>query len=221
MWELPTPEPGQTLTQCWFSGCHSDVGGGRTDLRQADISLTWMISQLSDYLHFDRDQLQMQYYHPHKATSDVRPWSCGQINNALTPTYWLAGTEKRHPLDYNAYDHDTGKEKVPRTPLKTTNESIHASVRLRIGLGGKGPDDKGIYRPEPLAAWSVNGVEDKPRAGPVSLQEIQAAQKHIYWQVGADSSKRLPEAVLSEREWSLLKSFSPSIESKFLSTVTS
>jgi hypothetical protein len=180
-----------------------------------------MISQLSDHLHFDADQLRLQYYHPHKDRTNARPWACGQINNALTPTYWLAGSEKRHPMDYNAYDHATGKEMVPTTPLKSTNEVIHSSVRLRLGLHGKGLDDKGGYQPESLAGWSLSGVEKQPRSAPVSLKDVQEAQKKIHWQLGRDDSKLLPESIMSEKEWDLLKSVSPDVESNFLSIAAS
>ena len=46
------PAPGQSLTQVWFSGCHSDVGGGTPlggpvdgGTRLCDITLGWMIAQ--------------------------------------------------------------------------------------------------------------------------------------------------------------------------------
>lgn len=35
------------ISQVWFSGAHSDIGGGVKDHRLSDISLAWMISQCS------------------------------------------------------------------------------------------------------------------------------------------------------------------------------
>ncbi|KAH8670103.1 hypothetical protein BGZ60DRAFT_527588 [Tricladium varicosporioides] len=43
----------QVLRQCWFSGTHSDVGGGNVDFGLANISLAWMITQLKDAVKFD------------------------------------------------------------------------------------------------------------------------------------------------------------------------
>jgi hypothetical protein len=46
---------GVKLRQCWFSGTHSDVGGGNEEQQLANISLMWMISQLQNTLGFDAD----------------------------------------------------------------------------------------------------------------------------------------------------------------------
>jgi uncharacterized protein (DUF2235 family) len=73
MWEQP--QPGQTLTQVWFAGAHSDCGGSYDDSRAADISLAWMVNQLSAYLAFDTSILKSQYFKP--KSTDVRPWACG------------------------------------------------------------------------------------------------------------------------------------------------
>jgi hypothetical protein len=45
------------LKQVWFSGAHSDVGGGMQDARLSNIALGWMISELEYYklLAFDRN----------------------------------------------------------------------------------------------------------------------------------------------------------------------
>ncbi|EEB94274.1 hypothetical protein MPER_06934, partial [Moniliophthora perniciosa FA553] len=34
---------GQILKECWFSGSHSDIGGGYRDHDLADLTLTWMV----------------------------------------------------------------------------------------------------------------------------------------------------------------------------------
>ncbi|KAH8880611.1 hypothetical protein GQ53DRAFT_586790, partial [Thozetella sp. PMI_491] len=51
---LPIPwrtgNTGQNLKQCWFLGCHGDVGGGVEDPILAHISLVWMLSQLRPFL---------------------------------------------------------------------------------------------------------------------------------------------------------------------------
>lgn len=52
-------QPGKRLddivTEVWFSGAHSDVGGGYTDdARISYVSLQWMIAQTEDYKLFDQ-----------------------------------------------------------------------------------------------------------------------------------------------------------------------
>jgi uncharacterized protein (DUF2235 family) len=58
LWDGP-PAPGQTLEQVWFTGAHSDVGGGEPDdlpgtTALSDISLGWMMSKANAQgLQFD------------------------------------------------------------------------------------------------------------------------------------------------------------------------
>jgi len=58
LWDGP-PAPGQTLEQVWFTGAHSDVGGGEPDdlpgtTALSDITLGWMMSKASAQgLQFD------------------------------------------------------------------------------------------------------------------------------------------------------------------------
>jgi hypothetical protein len=58
LWQGPTAD-GQTLEQVWFTGAHSDVGGGEPDdlpgtTALSDITLGWMMSKASALgLQFD------------------------------------------------------------------------------------------------------------------------------------------------------------------------
>jgi uncharacterized protein (DUF2235 family) len=45
LWEQQKDATGQTLEQLWFSGVHSDVGGGYSDPSLAEIPLLWMIDR--------------------------------------------------------------------------------------------------------------------------------------------------------------------------------
>ncbi|KAH0832728.1 hypothetical protein FOPE_01328 [Fonsecaea pedrosoi] len=48
--QLYRPKKGsglQVMKQVWFSGVHSDIGGGMDDPRGADITLAWMLAQCS------------------------------------------------------------------------------------------------------------------------------------------------------------------------------
>ena len=53
IWENPD-NTAKSLKQCWFSGCHSHIGGGyNNNTSLANITLAWMIDQLSSYLSFE------------------------------------------------------------------------------------------------------------------------------------------------------------------------
>ncbi|KAF8595864.1 hypothetical protein BDV93DRAFT_500858 [Ceratobasidium sp. AG-I] len=81
---LPTlwtiPEPGlsdrQTLTQMWFAGAHSDVGGSYERSELADISLFWMAGMIQGFIHLDLDFLRAN------AQKDPEPWGTSQPHNS-------------------------------------------------------------------------------------------------------------------------------------------
>ena len=129
---------------------------------------------------------------------------------------WLGGIETRTPMEYNKYNWQTGKEFQPLKPLEHTFETIHPSVRLRMGTPGKGVEDKGDYNPEGLDGWKIVGTAEATSSGAVDLPQVQAGQRNIHWEKGG---KKLPEEIISPIEYDLLKSFAPSIEGKFLNIV--
>jgi hypothetical protein len=215
IWEKPSP--GQTLTQVWFQGAHADVGGGYNDLRPGDISLAWMVSQLSPYLKFDYDVLKLQLHDPTvPQAKDPRPWSCGQIHDEFKGEMKLGGWIYRTPMEYHPYDHDTGKEIQDRV-LVNTCEKLHSSVRIRMGIPGKGLEDKGDYNPPSLDGWSVSGTSPPaPGELKLSLDQILEGQKKIVWRKG---DLTMPEEPLSQLEFDLLNKYLPKLEPDFLSIV--
>ncbi|KAJ8595919.1 hypothetical protein M405DRAFT_929205 [Rhizopogon salebrosus TDB-379] len=46
-------QKGQILKQCWFSGTHSDIGGGWKEHDLSDITLAWMAANIGDILSID------------------------------------------------------------------------------------------------------------------------------------------------------------------------
>jgi uncharacterized protein (DUF2235 family) len=54
------PRVKQTLAQVWFSGVHSNVGGGYPEHELSDAALFWMCSKLEPLLDLDREQLCAQ-----------------------------------------------------------------------------------------------------------------------------------------------------------------
>ncbi|KAK0232807.1 hypothetical protein IW262DRAFT_1259147 [Armillaria fumosa] len=102
---------GQILKQCWFGGCHSDIGGGYRDHDLADISLIWMAANVQDMLSLDMEYLR-------SVPSPVAPWGSQKPHKQVF-TFSLTGlaslffaTERKLPLSMD----------------NITNETIHSSV---------------------------------------------------------------------------------------------
>ncbi|KAL8277208.1 hypothetical protein RQP46_010381 [Phenoliferia psychrophenolica] len=51
-------QKGQTLKQVWFSGSHSDIGGGWNAHDSADVALAWMVSETAHLLAFDIEYVE-------------------------------------------------------------------------------------------------------------------------------------------------------------------
>ncbi|KAK0127424.1 hypothetical protein ONS96_006965 [Cadophora gregata f. sp. sojae] len=66
-WRLAEDSKDQKLSQVWFAGNHSDVGGGNKDMTLANITLAWMIGQLTNEIHFSHETLW--------SISTTREWS--------------------------------------------------------------------------------------------------------------------------------------------------
>ncbi|KEQ77559.1 hypothetical protein M436DRAFT_36391 [Aureobasidium namibiae CBS 147.97] len=181
------------LKQTWFPGAHSNVGGSYDDTATADISLAWMMDQLSgesrasddapldkkDWIEFYDDYLDTQqalntvWYQNHPP---VRGWSLGAIYNSFTFPQSLAGRVVRTPGRYRVTNPLTGMQKHGGVLMKNTHESIHASVRARMDLGGSASESKPsmwskfmrwlrklvgrngtvLYRPEALRWWRLH-----------------------------------------------------------------
>ena len=72
------------LRQCWFLGSHSDIGGGYEDTGLANLTLVWMVAQLSDFVCFDYHAMHHLASHKRigsieKMTTVVREFSI-QVN---------------------------------------------------------------------------------------------------------------------------------------------
>lgn len=170
------------------------VGGSYDDTGIADITLAWMISQLSPLMSFDtsfidwQHQLNLQYYrNNHEAP---RPWGMGKIYNSMKGITVIAGKKVRTPGQYLCLDPQTGRE--TSRGLCDTQEHIHASVRIRKDLGGLGTDDKGLYNPASLVGWHLVG---------------NVRQHNVRWEKGGTEGapeRVLPEDKLGEIELQLL-----------------
>ena len=133
----------QDMQQVWFSGRHSDVGGGLDDPRLSDIALSWMIAQCAKQgkLAFTDLDTPDDYLIDSKKTPEVQgeekvPWATsGGSANEPEWYYKLMRTfysRDRKPLMYMDEDRQDVEAKAGET-----NEWVHRSVRDR-NLDGKG-----------------------------------------------------------------------------------
>jgi uncharacterized protein (DUF2235 family) len=96
----------QVLEQVWFSGVHSNIGGGYCDEGLSDIALNWMIEKAGDVgLNFEKPYM----------SENIKENIHGKLYNSNTGIFSLAG-------------------KFVRPVMKVNNgfEKIHPSVFERI-----------------------------------------------------------------------------------------
>ncbi len=80
---LYKPKPNQTVEQVWFSGVHSDVGGGYRERELSDVALKWMLDKAAGTgLAADADALAA---HPPNPRFD------GVLHDSTTLLYRIPG----------------------------------------------------------------------------------------------------------------------------------
>ena len=156
IWEKPNdPKCKTNLKQVWFPGAHSNVGGSYADSGVADITLAWMMDQLSgnstagpddrrplDWIKFDESYIdywteeEVDWNESHK-DEQYRGWAMGRVYDSNSFPQSLIGTKIRTPGRNHPTDWQTGKPLKHRM-LRDTNEYVHSSVRVRIDFGGNG-----------------------------------------------------------------------------------
>jgi uncharacterized protein (DUF2235 family) len=130
LWEesdapLPSNTKQETLSQVWFSGVHSNVGGGYPDDSLANVSLSWMMAEAAD--------CDLKF----KAAPEADPDAVKYVNAARDKNgrlydsragvggYYRYGPRKITDLYANATTIQTSK-RLPK---------IHESVLSRIQVG--------------------------------------------------------------------------------------
>ncbi len=102
------------ISQVWFAGAHSDVGGGCADCGLADVALEWMIYRSMHHdLEFDADLFE----------ANVNPNPKGMVHDSYDGIWKLLGKKKRRVPD-NGLVHPSLKkrgvayrrEKLPAEP---------------------------------------------------------------------------------------------------------
>jgi hypothetical protein len=126
----------------------------------------------------------------------------------MTLIFRLAGKARRTPHEYRATDRLTYKAKQR---LRNTNESVHASVRIRMGLKGYGYNDNGFYDSQGLEGWTMEGTESFSWISAVNSLTAPSKKVEVWsmtdvkW-VKTDPEKHsLPDLVMPEDELGALE----------------
>ena len=130
LWVLTPDNEKTTLKQCWFPGDHSAVGGGDSLHGLSDITLAWMVQNITNHTKLEYD---LRYLLDSRKTFGQNhmntPWACEMWPDSYVGIYKLAGKKPRTPGKYITLAEE---QKGSRT-----NEYIHKSVFRRTEMMGK------------------------------------------------------------------------------------
>ena len=216
LWEKPTGGASNSalklLKQCWFPGVHANVGGSYPDTGIADLTLAWMIANLQAHGILDiaptyaaeQRRLNEAYYRALHPPQPPRGWGLGRLYDSYSAMYHLAGRQTRTPGRYARPDQRTNDPTDVR--LVHTEETVHASVRIRMELGGKGAEDVGKYKSEALKGWDcVPPDVEAPEATSPTAERNPTRKRHRWVSVRGKDVVVLPEDELAEIELGLLR----------------
>ncbi|HEV8243083.1 MAG TPA: DUF2235 domain-containing protein, partial [Nitrospirales bacterium] len=122
------PKPGQTIEQVWFSGAHSDVGGGYPECGLSDITLDWMVGKARGAgLIFDDAAIKAHPLHPNPLA---------ELHNSKTGLYRVtAGIDRGI-----GFSTENPKDPAHAAKRDDPTQTVHDSVRVRW-------DNDRTYRP--------------------------------------------------------------------------
>jgi hypothetical protein len=90
---VPPEAPNQIFEQVWFTGVHSNIGGGYEDHGLSDTSLLWMVGQIERYKLLD---LNLQTIDD--ALDHTAPYLTGRLMNSRTLVWRMLGCKVPRPV---------------------------------------------------------------------------------------------------------------------------
>lgn len=167
VWERPAGIT-TALKQTWFPGVHSGVGGSYKDSGLSNITLAWMMSQLSSFIDFDPQYIHKQFQLDQKVLraehvpATALQWAASQLRNTSSGLRALLGSRTRTPGRYYRYDHKADRPSTTQV-LENTRECIHYAVRAREASGGLNERNKmTAYRPMAMVGYEMMDREARP-----------------------------------------------------------
>ncbi|KAI0128746.1 hypothetical protein BJ170DRAFT_701492 [Xylariales sp. AK1849] len=194
VWERLPEQKTTDLRQVWFPGSHANIGGGWADQGVANITLAWMMDQLSSVnVEFIPGVLERLFEQNVEYYKSLQPKKMNKIISVKTkPRFWAAkhihiANEPIRPWALHKISSANSvlynlAGRVPRSPglykkidaktgrttkafLEDTNERIHSSVRVRLACQGLSINDEEVWKCEPLLRlW-------RPRRVPVQFYD--------------------------------------------------
>jgi len=140
LWETSKTMPQDNrMEQVWFSGVHSNIGGGYKQNGLSDITLEWMMKKTAQLgLHFNRSNLKDDSAKAQEVC--IRPIMKGYMRNSMSD-FWLyrfLETAKWRIMFYKRDGEDPSKICLDRAGHKmqahNTNEMLHASSYDRFNI---------------------------------------------------------------------------------------
>lgn len=154
----------ERISQVWFSGVHSNVGGGYPDDSLAHVSLHWMMQEAKACgLEFKEDE---------ESLKDVRLAS-DEDGRLYDSRYGLAAYYRYCPRKLVDLTHDSFSS-APDDEVTIGVPKIHESVFRRIRTGARGYTPVGL--PEQYAVVTADGRKLQGDANPYETREQAAAR---------------------------------------------
>lgn len=157
-------ERGQVLHQCWFTGSHSDVGGGYEFHDLSDLTLTWMVANFEDIIAIDMDYIRSLFHDRHMA-----PYGEQEPHDSAVGVFTFADSQNR-PL--------------PTSTGAPTNQTIHPSALHCKSLR---PDLSTCVKNNPDLIWKLKPFEElvqkswtyDPNQVPKSKEGRETAEEEV------------------------------------------
>jgi uncharacterized protein (DUF2235 family) len=135
----PEPNAKQSVEEVWFRGCHSDVGGGRRERQNAEITLRWMLREARDcglVLTKQGDEF-VDGPDPCRAITPTESWTWLWRWADRVPRWEISNDFSPARLRF-AWRHTGSRQ--PAEMLRRGTVAFHETTGVRIHRNGRRPD---------------------------------------------------------------------------------
>jgi len=118
LWSLAPNNDKTKLKQVWFPGHHACVGGGDHDHGLSNITIAWMVEQVSANTNL---QVDLDYLANNLEKGEnpcAKPWGCADFVDSYQGIFKISGQRRRTPGKYSQ-------------KAGSTHEYIHRSALAR------------------------------------------------------------------------------------------
>jgi uncharacterized protein (DUF2235 family) len=122
LWQQQPHAGNQVLEQVWFSGVHSDVGGGYAESGLSDIALLWMMAKARSFgLHVDQPPTATG------GTVDVSPTESARVEVAADPLGTVHESRKSFYRLFRPVHRPIGMSRTGHELLSSSAATRHAT----------------------------------------------------------------------------------------------